>query len=275
MEHNRFENVNCFDAIHTPVDESIDMVIFDFPYEMTQNAWDQNAFDWKKLFRECWRVLKPCGCILCFSKQLLTARINLSQESAFKFEYIWAKEKGTDSYNAKLKPLADHENISVFCRGKLPYYPIKTKGLPYDKIRYAKKQGGNYGKDSQTQTLTKNPGDRYPKTVLYYPRDHANQGIHPTQKPVALLEYLIKQHSKPGAIIFDPTAGSASTVIACKKTARNYIAFELDPDYFQLAQERIAYFDRYGVDDYSKPEVLDLPANQSFLTTWMGVNPHA
>lgn len=265
---NQFDDLDCFFALPLLPAACIDLIIFDFPYGITHNPWDSN-FAWGKLFLEGWRVLKPNGVILCFSKQPLTSHIILSQEAAFKFEQIWEKDKGTDSYNANLKPLASHENISLFCQGKYKYYPQKSKGLPYRKVRDAKDQSANYGADSQEKTITTNTGDRYPKTVLHYARDHANQGIHPTQKPVALLEYLIKSFSKPNAVVLDPTAGSGSTIIACKKTHRRYIAYELTGTYYSEAQARIAYFDRHGKDDYKSP--AEKPANNASITEWLGV----
>jgi site-specific DNA-methyltransferase (adenine-specific) len=268
---NQFENLDCFFALPLLPAACIDLIIFDYPYGITHNPWDTN-FAWGKLFDEGWRVLKPNGVIINFSKQPLTSHIILSQEPFYKFEQIWEKEKGTDSYNANKKPLCSHENISIFCRGKLPYYPKKSKGLPYQKVRNAEEQSANYGKDSQPCTLTKNKGNRYPKTVLHYARDHANQGIHPTQKPVALLAYLIKSFSKPNAVVLDPTVGSGATIIACKKTDRDYIAYELDVTYFSKAQARIAYFDRYGKDEYKLP--AETSVNNTAITDWLGVTNH-
>jgi site-specific DNA-methyltransferase (adenine-specific) len=250
-----FSNQDCLSEPCLPalIPQSIQLFILDLPYGQTQNKWD-NLLDLNKLWPLLLSALKPKGNILFFSKQPFTTDIINSQRSLFRYESIWLKEKGTNSFLANKQPLSTHENMLLFSSPNALFNPQKTAGSPYEKFKNTKKQGTNYNKDSQQTILTKSDGTRFPISVLFYPRDHANQGIHPTQKPKELLATIIKSYSNPNDLICDPCAGSGSSIIGCLLTDRNFIGWELDPEMFNLTHERIIYYQKSGRDNFKKPK---------------------
>lgn len=254
-ELDQFYNEDCLGpkGLSQISSNSVRAIIADFPYEMTNNTWDI-CIPLPEFWKEAWRILVSNGIILLYSKQPFTTTLINSQSKYFQYERIWVKEKGTDCFLAKQRPLPIHENILIFYRDTPLYHPQMNLGKPYTKIKKAHKQGPNYKKDAKAEILTISTGERYPTSVDYFPRDFANQGIHPTQKPVCYLETLIKTYSNPGELIIDPTAGSASTLIAAISTKRHYLGWELDKQYFEKAVNRIAEFKRTRKDE--KPKVI-------------------
>lgn len=222
-------------------DGSIDAVVCDPPYGTTACKWD-TVIPFGPMWEQLKRVTKKNGAIVLFGSQPFTSALVMSNVKMFKYEWVWEKHKGTNSLLAKKQPLKIHENILVFGGGN--YYPQKTDGAPY-KLRGSHniiKEHSVYGNGGKPIGYAEDydSSKRYPVSVQKF--SNHNQGInnfHPTQKPVALMEYLIKTYTNEGETVLDFTMGSGTTGVACKNLNRNFIGIELDKDYFEIAKARI------------------------------------
>jgi site-specific DNA-methyltransferase (adenine-specific) len=219
-------------------DGSIDAIICDLPYGVTACKWD-SVIPFEPLWEQYKRVIKPNGAIVLFGSQPFTSALVMSNPKWFKYELIWDKNKGTQPQLANIQPMKSHENLCIFGIGKITYNPQKTIGDPY--IRNNKQR---HSEDSLSKGLNPikqvNEGFRFPKTIHTFPRDFSAQSrVHPTQKPVALLEYLIKTYTNEGETVLDNCMGSGSTAIAALNTNRHFIGIEMDDNYFKIAQDRI------------------------------------
>lgn len=217
----------------------VDCIITDPPYGIL----NKNTFNWDNIipFDEMWdRINKlkrnECTPVLLFGKQPFSSFLNMSNINEFRYEIIWEKQKGVDFMSAKRKPLTNHENISVFYNKQPKYNPQMDEGTPYYR-------GGNISNSKITSggklTQHDNKGVRYPKSVRKYNYPEGKSRVHPTQKPIDLLEWLVKSYSNEGDTILDFTMGSGSTGVACKNTNRKFIGIELDKEYYTIARERI------------------------------------
>lgn len=229
---------DCLERMKEIPDGSIDMVLTDPPFGTTKNKWD-SVIPFEPMWVELQRIIKPNGAIVFFGSQPFSSTLIMSNLKWFKYEQIWDKNKGAQPQLANIQPMKSHENILVFGKGKINYYPQKTKGEPY--VRDNKQNHSEYSLSKGLKPIKQvNTGFRFPKTVLLYPRDFSAQSrLHPTQKPVALLEYLIKTYTNEGETVLDFTMGSGSTGVACINTNRKFIGIELDNTYFNIAKERI------------------------------------
>ena len=224
---------DCLELMKDIPDKSIDMILCDLPYGTTRNKWD-SVIPLDKLWNEYERIIKDNGAIVLFSQMPFTAELTHSNLKLFKYEWIWEKDNGTGFLNAKKMPLKIHENILIFYK-KLPIYnpQMRTGFKPY-KCKQGR-HSTNYGLYEQGH-ITESNGERYPIDIIEFKKD---SGLHPTQKPVALLEYLIKTYTNEGETVLDNCMGSGSTGVACKNLNRNFIGIELDENYFNIAKERI------------------------------------
>ena len=197
---------------------SVGLVLNDPPYNMTACDWDKQPLNWPHLWPEIWRVLRPSGAAVIFAAFPFTLDLCNSQRKRFRYPLIWLKETSSQHMLAKIKPMACHEDILVFGRGRLTYYPQMTAGKPYKLNRPAHES--IYGKFKRLQQV--NNGERYPVSVLAFEREgrEGKERLHPTQKPVALLEYLIRTYTREGEYVLDFTMGSGSTCIAAQNTGR-------------------------------------------------------
>tara|TARA_A100001201_G_C4072775_1_gene196356 strand:+ start:309 stop:1019 length:711 start_codon:yes stop_codon:yes gene_type:complete len=227
-------NDDCLNAMAKLSDKSIDFILTDPPYGTTDCKWD-SIIPFEPMWKELKRIIKDNGCIALFGSEPFSSHLRLSNLDWFKYDWYWNKKQGTGFLNAKKYPLKNIEIISIFCKKPHKYNPQMRTGKPYT----IKKGGGTqvYHKDSEPVIITVNKGYRYPLTLLEFNRDKSR--IHPTQKPVALLEYLIKTYTYENDIVLDFTMGSGSTGVACKNTNRDFIGIELDQNYFNIAKERI------------------------------------
>jgi len=225
---------DCLEEMKKIPDGSIDMVLTDPPYGTTQNKWD-SVIDLNLMWTELNRIVKDDGAVVMTAQQPFTSHLIMSNPKNFKYCWTWVKEAGTGFLNAKKYPLKDNEDVVVFCRKPHIYNPQMREGKPYT----CKKGGGtdNYNKDSKENIVTKNNGNRYPLTTIHFARDKGK--VHPTQKPVALMEYLIKTYTNDNETVLDFTMGSGTTGVACKNLNRDFIGIELDKTYFNIAKERI------------------------------------
>ena len=231
MELNKIYNEDCLIGMSAIPDKSVDMILCDLPYGTTRNKWDTVLpLDW--LWDEYNRIIKDSGAIVLTAQTPFDKVLGASNIENLKYEWIWVKPSGTGHLNAKKMPLKNHENILVFYK-KLPTYnPQMTKGTPY--TQKSGRASSNY--NPQERVTTVNEGYRYPLTVQKF---KSEKGLHPTQKPVELFEYLIKTYTNDGETVLDNCMGSGTTAIACINTNRNYIGFELDQEYYRASIERI------------------------------------
>ena len=187
------------------------------------------------------RIIKPNGAIVLFGSQPFTSSLIMSNLKMFKYEQIWDKNKGAQPQLANIQPMKSHENILVFGKGKINYYPQKTKGDPY--TRDNKQNHTEHSLSSGLKPIKQvNTGFRFPKTVLMYPRDFSAQTrLHPTQKPVALMEYLIKTYTNENETVLDFTMGSGTTGVAALRNGRKFIGIEKEPKYYEIACQRCGF----------------------------------
>ena len=226
---------DCLDILPTLPDNSIDMVMVDLPYGTTACKWD-SIISLDFLWEQYNRICKDDAAMVFTAAQPFTTTLASSNIDNFRYEWIWEKPQGTNPMNAKVMPLKSHENILVFYRSKPTYNPQMWYSTPYSGFSSdVSKIGEVYG--SQKSKHRDNPeGSRYPKTILKYKQE---KGLHPTQKPVGLMEYLIKTYTNEGDTVLDNTMGSGTTGVACMNCNRNFIGIESDKKYFDIAKERI------------------------------------
>lgn len=226
---------DCLELMNDIPDDAVDMVLCDLPYGTTRNTWDK-CIPLEKLWQEYKRVVKKNGAIVLFAQTPFDKVLGASNLDMLKYEWIWEKPQGTGHLNAKKMPMKSHENILVFYRQRPTYNPQWEWGTPYTVTQSS--HSTNYGKQKDLVT-TISDGGRYPKDVLRFGKAETDKHLHPTQKPVALLEYLIKTYTVSGDTVLDNCMGSGSTGVACVYTNRHFIGIELDDDYFNIAKQRI------------------------------------
>lgn len=228
---------DCLELMKQIPDGSVDLVLCDLPYGTTQNNWD-SVIPFEPLWVQYWRVLKKNGAVVLTAAQPFTSALVMSQPKAFKYQWVWDKvNRPTGHLNAKKQPLRQTEDVLVFYRSQPIYNPQMTDGEPY--VATGSKKSGNYGAQKTTTTIC--DGKRYPRNLLVIPADERGTvgRIHPTQKPVALMEYLILTYTNEGDVVLDNTMGSGTTGVACMNTGRKFIGMEQDAKYFEIAQKRI------------------------------------
>lgn len=233
-------NGDCLEVMKGIPDGSVDLVLTDPPYGTTQNKWD-SVIDLEDMWKEVWRVLKPNGACVLFSAQPYTSVLVSSQLKYYKYEWVWVKNLKTGNLNARRMPMGGHETIQVFYKKPPTYNPQKRDRTTEVKSgnKYNSKTE-NYG--SQKELYLDRQSDKItPDTALLgFKCVHNSSGkVHPTQKPVPLLEYLINTYTDEKEVVLDFTMGSGSTGVACKNLNRKFIGIELDKTYFNIAKERI------------------------------------
>ena len=230
LELNKIYNMDCLEGMKLIPDKSIDMILCDLPYGTTACKWD-TVIPFEPLWGQYNRIVKDNGAIILFGSQPFSSMLVVSNLKHFKYEWIVEKSKPTGHLNAKIKPMLKHDNVLVFCNGKIKYNP---QGLSDCNKMVKRTNNGCYGACSK-ETAMKQTG--YPNTILKFAYDA--RPLHPTQKPVPLFEYLIRTYTNEGETVLDNCIGSGTTAIACINTNRNYIGFELSEEYCKIAEERI------------------------------------
>lgn len=224
----------CLEAMkHLPTG-SVDMVLCDLPYGTTACKWDA-VIPFEPLWAEYRRVTKPNAAIVLTASQPFSAALAASNLPDFKYQWVWEKGRPSNPQLAKLQPLKVHEDILVFCRGKVPYVPQGLEEIPESerKVHMPEKNAlGHCKRKPYVQTHT-----GYPKSIISFAQE---RGHHPTQKPVALMEYLIRTYTERGQVVLDNTMGSGTTGVACINTGRRFIGIEREANYFDIACERVA-----------------------------------
>ena len=233
---------DCLELMKYIPDKSIDAIIADLPYGTTACKWD-TIIPFEPLWEQYERIIKDNGAIVLTASQPFTSALVMSNPKLFKHEWIWEKHKGTNFYQVKSAPMKVHESALVFSKGTYTYNPQMTEGATY-------KKRGSHHKLPKDHVMTpgKNIGysdnldtsKRYPTSVQFFSNHNQKADrFHPTQKPVPLLEYLIKTYTNEGEMVLDNTMGSGTTGVACINTNRNFIGMELDDKYFEIAERRI------------------------------------
>jgi site-specific DNA-methyltransferase (adenine-specific) len=220
---------DCLEKMKDIPDKSIDMILCDLPYGTTQCKWD-TVISFELLWEQYKRIIKDNGAIVLTASQPFTSALVMSNIKMFKYEWIWDKKISGNPLLAKYQPLKIHENICVFSKMKHNYYPEMKKG----KMRI---KGGGKSKLLNMEMSKSTNDNYYPVSLLEF--SNAKRGTHPTQKPVALFEYLIKTYTNEDETVLDNCMGSGTSGVACKNLNRNFIGIELDPEYFKIAEKRI------------------------------------
>lgn len=236
---------DCLELMNKIPDKSIDMILCDLPYGTTKNKWD-SVLPFDKMWEQYDRIIKENGCIALFADGMFMSDLMQSNKKLWRYNLVWDKELISGFLNANRMPLRSHEEICIFYK-KLPTYnPQFTDGEPLHgmgtKFSQEKNKNNNYGNfDSCNNPSAKRTGDtkKYPKSIVKFPRPASCIMIHPTQKPVELLEWLIKTYTNENDFVLDNCMGSGSTGVAAVGINRNFIGMELEEKYFNIAKERI------------------------------------
>ena len=238
---NQLYEEDCLECMKRISDASIDMILCDLPYGMTQNQWD-SYIPLDLLWEQYKRIIKPNGAIILTSQGLFTAKLIMSQPKLFKYRWIWEKSKPTNFLNAKKQPLRKYEDVCVFYK-KLPTYNPQMKlGEPYNKGIRKNQLSGSYGDFQPVHVFS--DGERYPTDIIYVKTaESEGEVVHPTQKPIELGRYFVRTYSKPGDVILDNTFGSGSFLVAALMEGRNFIGIEKNEDVALFKKEKINYID--------------------------------
>ncbi len=228
---------DCLELMRNIPDKSIDAIICDLPYGTTACKWD-TIIPFEPLWEQYKRVIKNNGAIVLFASQPFTSALIMSNPKMFKYSLVWDKVAATNPMLAKKQPMRSHEDITLFYDKQPTYIPQMTDGVKWNRAGKKKHNTDTLGRsvlfmgDDKSET-------RYPKSILTFSNADKTKNSHPTQKPVALLEYLIMTYTNEGETVLDNTMGSGTTGVACVNTNRNFIGMELDDKYFEIAEARI------------------------------------
>lgn len=228
---------DCLVEMDKIEDKSVHMIFADLPYKITQNKWDTEIIPFSDLWNQYNRIIKNKGAMLFTASEPFSARLLMSNYENFKYKWIWNKNNSAGFANAKRMPFQITEDILVFSNGAFPYYypEMEERGKPRNKGGYSKSD--NYAITPKENPIKNNL--YYPKSILNFGNANQTGKLHPTQKPVSLLEYLIKTYTLEGETVLDNTMGSGSTGVAAKNLNRNFIGIEKDETYFNIAKKRI------------------------------------
>lgn len=243
IEENNIYNIDCLYGMCKIKDKSIDMVLCDLPYGQTaRNKWD-NVIPFEELWKQYNRIIKDNGAIVLFANGMFTSNLMQSNKKYWRYNLVWDKVLPSGFLNAKKMPMRNHEDICVFYKKTPTYNPqmwegeeCHSRGKAVGKSQDEFSRNTNYGELNAVETK----GNlKYPKSILTFQKPHPSKSVHPTQKPVELLEWLIKTYTNENEVVLDNCMGSGSTAIACLNTERKYIGFELENEYYNKAIWRI------------------------------------
>ncbi len=241
MKLNTIYNEDCLEGMKRIPDKSIDMILCDLPYGTTACKWD-TIIPFEPLWEQYERIIKDNGAIVLTASQPFTTSLIASNMKMFKYCWVWDKHIPRGFQTAKYKPMNKHEDVCVFGKGRINYFPIMVERDKPVKVKNYSKTGttssndiGKYNDKNKSFTYT----HRNPDTIITGCWEPNKGKVHPTQKPVSLMEYLIRTYTNEGETVLDNCMGSGSTGVACKNLNRNFIGIELDDKYFKIAKERI------------------------------------
>jgi site-specific DNA-methyltransferase (adenine-specific) len=241
---NKIIEGDCLEVMKDIPDKSIDMILCDLPYGTTACSWD-TIISFELLWKQYNRIIKNSGAIVLTASQPFTSALVMSNPKMFKYEWIWEKSVGSNFATLKYQPMKEHENILIFGKGKTKYNPQKQERSKSGKERI--KYGHSGGKTGETSGKIKFKGFdnctydnlRFPRSIQRFNNREKTRGLHPTQKPVALFEYLIKTYTDKGELVLDNCLGSGTTCVAAKRLKRNFIGIEISPEYCEIARQRL------------------------------------
>ena len=238
---------DCLELMKELPDNSVDLILCDLPYGTTACKWD-TIIPFDKLWEQYERVAKPNAPIVLTASQPFTSALVMSNPKLFKVEWIWQKNRGSNFATTKYQPMKEHESVLVFCKGVANYYPIMQPRAEGGKSRakYAINPSNTgkreaYNGMTETEKITLNEDLRVPSSIQKF---NTEVGLHPTQKPVTLFEYLIKTYSKENDLVLDNCAGSGTTAIACLNTNRQFIVMEKEQKYYDIILKRVGDFNK-------------------------------
>ena len=254
MIRNTIHKGDCLELMPKLIkDKSIDMILCDLPYGTTACKWD-TIIPFDKLWEQYERIIKLNGAIVLTASQPFTSALVMSNPKMFKYEWIWEKAVGSNFAALKYQPMKEHENILVFGKGTTIYNPIKEErkgsGKQRQKAGYTNSKAtaktGQFIGGIMDATKRTNDYDelRYPSSIQYFNNRDKDRGMHPTQKPTDLFEYLIKTYTNENDLVLDNTAGSGTTAIACLNTNRQFIVMEKEQKYYDIILKRVADFNK-------------------------------
>ena len=249
MELNRIYNEDCLEGMKRIEDKSIDMILCDLPYQVTAQKWD-TIIPFKPLWEQYERVIKDNGSILLFGIEPFSTRLRMSNFEKYRYDIYWEKSKPGLYQHAKNRPMKAIETISIFSKAKwghvsqvknrMNYFPQGVTNAGVKTVTKNHNAGGTVGERPNQIGKQYESQTGFPKDILRYKSVTGKKALHPTQKPVDLIEYLIKTYSVEGETVLDNCIGSGTTAIAAMNTKRNFVGFELDETYFNIANKRIA-----------------------------------
>jgi site-specific DNA-methyltransferase (adenine-specific) len=237
MELNKCYQGDCLEVMKEIQDKSVDMILCDLPYGTTACKWD-TIIPFEPLWEQYKRIIKDNGAIVLTASQPFTSALVMSNVKMFKYEWIWKKTKATGFFDAKKRPLNDFEDVCVFFNKQATYNPQMTIAEKTYKRGFVKRKKSDCYREEKDFEQVES-GMRYPKRIIEIGNANTKDIVHPTQKPVALFEYLIKTYTNEGNLVLDNTAGSGTTGVACKNTNRNFILIEQDEKYCEIIKERV------------------------------------
>lgn len=230
---------DCLDLMKDIPDGSVDMILADLPYGTTQNAWD-SVIPFEPLWKQYWRVCKPTAAIVLTASQPFTSALIMSQVQHFKYCWVWNKvNKFTGFLDANKKPMLDYEDVAVFYKKQCTFNKQLREGKYISHQTTGNRNTPSYGKINILKNVGKEVDGLNPKRIIDFPSHSTTKSLHPTQKPVALFEYLIKTYTNEGETVLDNSAGSGTTAIAAINTNRNWICIEKEKEYYDVAVDRI------------------------------------
>jgi len=245
MKLNKIYQGDCLEVMKSIPDKSIDMILCDLPYGTTACKWD-TIIPFEPLWEQYKRIIKDNGAIVLTASQPFTSALVMSNPDMFKYSWIYKKRCASNFAQAKYAPMKEHEDVLVFAKGKVNYHPIKEErqGSGAERVKHSFSEATRHKSGEFVGAMKGEFNEmadelRYPSSVQEFNnRASGDRGFHPTQKPVALFEYLIKTYTNEGDLVLDNTAGSGTTGVACKNTNRNFILIEQDENYCKIASER-------------------------------------
>jgi site-specific DNA-methyltransferase (adenine-specific) len=247
------DSIHCMDALELAgmlPDESVDMILADLPYGTTECEWDKRI-PLEPMWEAFRRIIKPRGAIVLTATEPFASMLRMGWMEGYKYDWVWVKNASTFFVHAKNRPMLRHENVLVFSSGvvlhqgqserRMDYYPQMRKGKYYKKVdRSLLGHTATVGpRPSHKLNYTRESSYRYPDTILKFDMQCYVRVSHPTQKPVALFEYLIKTYTQPGEVVFDPVVGSGTTAVAAKQTGRRYIVGDMLAKYAEMTRRRL------------------------------------
>jgi len=236
IKPNTIYNMDLFDLSSRISDQSIDMILCDLPYGMTNCGWD-TVIPLGEMWQAFKRIIKPNGAIVLTATQPFTSMLVASNFEMYRHNWVWDKNRAPNFLNCNREPMRQHEDVLVFSQESVNYYPQMVKSETHRRGGSKNRNNGQvYG---EREPVNYTSDEKYPKTILNIPTTDNAQKLHPTQKPVKLFEYLIRTYTRESELVFDPCVGSGTTALACRRSKRNYICGDLSPEYCEVAQNRV------------------------------------